>query len=282
MSMLAETATLAHGFTMAEIDRYATLTARRLWTSGLDFEERYDSAWHAIVELIYASDTKPDWREIIFAARNAIQKATGDQMRHHGVDKLRGGLAPKFRRYWGVEEGSDRPGAMHTVRSAVAEDFTDRLVERMALPAALSTLTAEEYEVVATLAVQDSRRAAADALGLSEAQFAHRLQRARAKVMALWLAPETPRQMGGSRGSTAEQRAAGVCGNGHNRDEHSYRDSRDLVVCRLCKRNANRRRKASESNEQRDRRRAADRERATAKRRQRASGAGPAVIHESR
>lgn len=221
---LGEIATLAHDFTMADIERASRISAYRARTGTfLTWGERYDIAWMAIVEEIYTAQEKPDLVEVGMSAVGAESKA---HLRHHGVVGLTGAneFTPRFRAYW------------HHV--AAETDFTDGIVDRLALAQVLGVLTPKEYEAIAALAALGSSVAAAKALGLSRPAFKERLRRARAKIFALWYAPETPRDLG-----RYKLTPDGQCTYGHDLTEHGViYDGR--LRCRRCKRNDARRKLA--------------------------------------
>ncbi|RYB90996.1 hypothetical protein EUA93_18855 [Nocardioides oleivorans] len=225
MSLVANTAELAHGFTMADVDRAARIAASRAKAPMLGYDERKDIAWMAIVEAIYASDERPEnLGQIGFTA---ISQEATDVQRHHGklsYRKLeRDEWAPHFAIYWRAVAGSG--------------SFSEQVEERVALGQVLGALTAEEYDVIATLAAFGNHAAAAEALCLTRTTFTTRLMRVRRKINALWLAPETP--------VGPRKRADGKCSYGHDLDEHGYQSkTRDHTLCRVCLRNAARRRRA--------------------------------------
>ncbi len=227
MSLVAETATLVHGFTMADLDRIARAASRlRHYIRSVDENDRYECAWHAAAERLYSSVEPPRYMDLVLAGLTAIQKEVGAHLRHHGIDRNTWEPAPRFTLYWDAST-VDRPGRW-------PEDFTDHVTERMALPQVLGLLTAMEYEAVSALAAHGSQVAAASAVGVSPHVFQQRIGRARRRIAEAWLAPDQPRQ-----------RRANACLSGHDRAEHGFMDEHGRWVCRTCKRNSHRRRRAN-------------------------------------
>lgn len=214
MSVIAETATLVHGFTMADVDRAAGIAANLHRDSYWRYDDRYETAWMAIVEHLYANTELPG-RDLVTVGNAAISKARNDESRHHGVDRY-GEPAVKAQRYWRAV-ASDEP-------------FADRVIELVALRQALATLTADEYEALAALASLGDQLSAAAYLGLSRAQFQRRLRTARQKINIVWVAPETPRDL-------TENKGDGCCKYGHPLEgDNLYISSEGRRRCRTCRR----------------------------------------------
>jgi hypothetical protein len=236
MSMLAETATLAHGFTMAEIERIARSAAYIKASRNLDDSDAYEAAWYGVVERLYANPERPEKQELIWAGIRAIEYVVYSDMSTHGVTRTHYEAAPNFLRYWGVPQTQPEHQSVHLpIRGFV--DFTDGVVERMALPQVLGLLTAVEYEAVATLAAHSSVTAAARALNVNRNALAARLDSARRRILAVWLAPETP---------VTRPRAGDEarCTNGHLREGNTVTytyATQTIRRCRLCARSSSRR-----------------------------------------
>lgn len=226
MSIVAETATLAHGFTMAEIEK---LTFRAFHLSSRffipDASERWEAAWFGIVEHLYSSEERPWPHELLEAGAAAAQAAARERGRHHG---LRGEdrIGVNFEKYWVSVAGR-------------RDDFTDKVAERLALPQVLGVLTDLEYEAISSLAMCDSLTEASAALGVEYKTLYRRVSMARKKIIAAWFSPETTPVRGSRKDKDVE------CRYGHARAEHSHKDPETRAwVCRTCKRNAERRRAA--------------------------------------
>lgn len=224
---IGETATLAHGYTMADIERYARFAWRNRGHANMDARDGLECAWFAIVELIYTSAQRPQSYELINAGNNAIRNMISDEMRHHGRStRPEVGITPAFRRYWNSTVSTE-------------DGFTERLVERLALRQVLAELTPVQYEVLVAIATHDTPRDAASHLNMDINRLRYHLAEARKQISELWMHPETPRSMRRPRRDKDT-----VCRYGHARAEHSYKSKRGLWVCRLCARNASRRRRS--------------------------------------
>lgn len=122
---------------------------------------------------------------------------------------------PRFLQYW-------------LPITAPMSDFTDRIVEREALPQVLSKLTPREYEAIATLAAYGSQKAAAEALGLTSRAFGMRLWNARMRLWRFWFEHETP--------PPRSRTSATTCRYGHLKAEHGFIDNHGTVAYRRCAR----------------------------------------------
>lgn len=228
---VATRAELAHGYTMARVDRladYAVNKASAL-ASSVGWSEARQVAWSAIVDLLYLTPEKPTEWSLIDAGKRAINDCWLDgHIRARGLkpDRENGGYveAPKFHAYWVFIVGP-RP------------DWTDAIIERMALPRVLGVLTPLEYDAVITLAAHGTMAKAAEALGVDYGRFKQRVHSARKRMLAAWFDDETPL-------TTSKAPAAVACRYGHSRDTHGYEAADGTRQCRLCKRNASRRRAA--------------------------------------
>lgn len=226
MSATSETATLVHGYTMAEVDRLAdvacAMSARVNRGTMLDREDRKDAAWHAIVELLYSCAEYPDGYTLIKAGSAAVNRETNDAYRHLGITRHHEDAA-KFTKYW-----------LPVITPAA--DFAEHLVERLALPQVLGELTPLEYETLITLAAHGNQVDAAAALGIKPAAFSQRIQSARRRIVRVWLEHETPVGAGPRRSTSAQE-----CSAGHSREQHGYKNSKGWWRCRVCVRNDQRR-----------------------------------------
>lgn len=223
MSDLTEAIDIAWGYSMADIERIAWSALRRSVRSmGCDLEDRYETAWGTIVELLFKSSEAPAFHELYKAALVGLSELARERQHLWGTDTRTGdGAAPRFSTYWlppRHQRGND--------------GFSDHLVEVMSLPTVLGVLSDAEYEAMITLAAYDGdQRRAAEALGLSYSTFYHRIEYGRRKVKAAWFDHETPP-------STANR--ADACRVGHLRSEHGKRRG-NTWVCRKCQNIADRR-----------------------------------------
>ena len=230
MSTVADNIAITWNYTLADIEsmswRAVRLATRNGWQM-LNSEDAHDAAWHAIAEQLYRYQTvEPDHWELVKAGASAIQEEWATNQRHHGYNRAAGGFGAEFIKCW-----------VTPIRSYAHDDgFSDRMCERLALPQVLDALTDQEHQTLVTLAAFGTQRAAATALGISEALMGRRVKGARAHALEVWFSPEIP-----PRSRTFND--LDHCAHGHSR-EHSYRDNRGGLICRMCKRNADRRTRA--------------------------------------
>lgn len=233
MGLVAEIAELRWGYTMADLERLTWTAVRRRTTSlVLDLEDRYETAWHGIVVALYDSHEPPTRWDLIHAGMREVDHAADEQLREHGKDMRRSRPLTGYVKYW------------LPIKHGQTDGFSDHLVEVMALPAALSVLTAAQYEAITALAAHDNDGlAAAASLGLTRVAFAQRLSTGRKRVKEVWFEGETVRS--GVSGVSGE-----ACRSGHSRAEFGVRVDRGPERggvgwdCTRCRRNKSRRRRA--------------------------------------
>lgn len=221
MTTVAETATLAHGYTMAEIDALSFKAARRSRSTVMAFEERQEVAWMAIVEMLYSGTERPTRFTLANCGSDAVDAESRRVLHAHGIRAGEPGVGehdqrPRFQQYW-------------LPITTPTSDFTERIVEREALPQVLAKLTPTEYETIVTLAVHGSQKAAAEALGLNPNAYTQRLWRARGRLWCLWFEHETP--------PPKTRASATTCRYGHSKADYGFTDARGSLHCRRCTRN---------------------------------------------
>lgn len=225
MSVLSETATLAHGYTMADLESIARHATRIRANRMIDPEEALAVAWHGAVVALYKAEVEPARHDLVEAGLEALSFELGRLRSHYGMqyangERLQFGGGANFKKYWAARPDTD-------------DRFTERIAERLALPAVLSVLTSRQYEAIATLAAFDNdMHAAAEADGSTYQAFRKNVLQARRRLQAVWFEHETPRRMSG----TDEK-----CRNGHSRSEHGYRNPAGKLVCGVCLKSGNRR-----------------------------------------
>jgi hypothetical protein len=167
---------LRHGYRLDDIRRYALMAAASRYTPHtLPHPDRVDIAWGAIVEHLYAAADYPSPTHLCHVGTVAISRATNREA-HHAATSRAGAPMPHAARYW------TRPAA----------PWWEDLVERIALSQVLALVRPREREALIALAACGTRRAAAEALGLSDQGLQSRLARARQRIEAAWYEGETP------------------------------------------------------------------------------------------
>lgn len=220
MTTIAETAELAWGYTMADINRAAGISvSKHRFSAGLDFDDRLACAWYGVVVELYSRDDPPTFHELLRAGLDALGEENGAYRRHHGRPNEDGEPTTKFLRYW---------LPVQRQKHYTDDGFSERLCENLALHDALAVLTPNQYEALSTLAAFDNVGArAAEALGMEYKQFMHLIYRGRAAVKEVWYGDETP----------PKRPFGNTCKSGHSRAEHGrQRPSDGAWVCAECNR----------------------------------------------
>jgi DNA-directed RNA polymerase specialized sigma24 family protein len=169
---------LRHGYNIADLERLAAFSTRRLYGVTTDPRDRYAIAWSAIAEHLYSADQRPDPNELIITGQTAIARNLHKELHHHGTAKDYQPM-PKYAIYWET-----------VIRHTPSPE--GRIVDRTALWQIWPQLTPVERSAVHAYAVHGTHQAAADALGIPYKTFAWRLSAARRRFLALWHEGETP------------------------------------------------------------------------------------------
>ncbi|MEU0081391.1 hypothetical protein ABZY58_26115 [Micromonospora tulbaghiae] len=188
--MLTADLHLAHGYTLADLNRLARASASSNRTMAADHRDLVDAAWSAIADAIYAAEHWLPEHELLRLGKGAIWSIVRDHRQTYGYRDREwdAGLAsaPRFCAYWLGQQVTPSPEGP--------------IVERLTLPRLLAALTDTQRRVVAAVAAHDGDRpAAAAALGVTEKALNHQLRMARMTCAALWVEGETPRRVAGRR-----------------------------------------------------------------------------------
>lgn len=177
---------LRHGYRLDDLHALAQRAAREAarWRY-LPYGERYDLAWSAIAETIYASDTRPRPHELIAAGWQAIDRdvLARYQMRGEVIGDA-GALRPRFAAYW-WSQGS--PSRSHE----------DRIVESVALRQIWGRMSEGRRRALVALAVHEDYETAAGMLGISYDAYKTKIRRARRDFFVLWHEGEEPSRVWG-------------------------------------------------------------------------------------
>ncbi|MGW4422581.1 helix-turn-helix transcriptional regulator [Streptosporangium sp. NPDC004631] len=199
--------TLRHGYNLADLHQLATRALWRVWGVTVDRHTRYELAWSAIAEAIYAAsdDQPPSPVQLIGVGQDAIGWHVRAEARHHGLSKhaeydpMRG-----FAAYWEIpvrHAGSPEPG----------------VVDRLALWQIWPELTDAQRKAVLALAAFGTYQAAAGSLGITYKTFKQHIGDARRRFLTLWHEGEQPSRIWG-----ADRR---VHRSGDAKTEVSYRNA---------------------------------------------------------
>lgn len=173
---------LRHGYTLDSLTRMAHFAARHCkpWHRGIELSARYEVAWSAIAEYLYAAEERPTSADLVRAAWEAIRHQADSRrqflgLAHDGPD----GPGRNFERYWRAVAGP-------------ADGPEERLIERLALAQIWPHLTQANRDALTALAVHGDYQRAAVALGISYKAFVSRISEGRRQFLALWHDGETP------------------------------------------------------------------------------------------
>jgi DNA-directed RNA polymerase specialized sigma24 family protein len=176
---------LRYGFSYGHVQALAKSAVRGHAPSlGMDASDRFEAAWGAIAEHLYAADEPPTPLDLIRAGRNALSLLRLGALRQRGYagrDPAAGaGSAPGFCRYW------------HNPVPPTPEDL---VVDWTALRQVMAGLKPVHARALLALAEHGDYQRAAAALGVPDATFYSQVGRARAAFLALWHEHETPSRM---------------------------------------------------------------------------------------
>lgn len=177
--------TLRHGYNLADLDKLARAAVWRIWGIHLDYQTRYELAWSAIAEHLYAApdDHPPAPRDLICAGQDAIAAHVDSEQRCHGWDREAGREMPRWAAYW--------------TGRALREPEAG-LIERMALWQVWPELTDAQRGAFLAVAACGTYDAAADSLGIAVKTLRNHLDAGRKRFLALWHEHETPPRFWGS------------------------------------------------------------------------------------
>ncbi len=195
---------LRWSYTLDDIHWISRLAVHTVGPLGMDWHERYDTAYSAAVECLYASEQAPRRQELIRAGQTAIYATINDYRHHHGFYKHKTlgatagpGSSPAFAKFWG----------------AASTPFDEVLVDRITVQQILPMLTERQRAAIAALAALEDYRASAHHLGIEPTTYRSLLGRARKEFFALWHEGEVPSRPWGTdrrvgRYDTEAERAA--------------------------------------------------------------------------
>lgn len=175
---------LRHGYTLDDLQQMTRAAVAADRSMAANVHDRFETAWSAIAEALYAADAPPPRHRLVEAGWSAIYREVRATYRESGYNAGEAasgwGTAPRWAAYW--------------LASFTTPSHEDRIVEKAALPALLQALTPSQRDVITALAVHHDRQATADALGLTRRAVDHQLRTARHRAAQLWHEGETPRR----------------------------------------------------------------------------------------
>lgn len=174
---------LRHGYTVSQVRALSlAVVTRQTWYQSVDFDQRLEVAWHAIIEHLYTASEPPEMPEMARAAEHAVSQDVQQMHRFYGrntQDRYAGTTTAGFKRYWSAA-ASHSPGPETAV------------TDRVALAQILPRLRPVNQQAIAALTDHDDYGLAAEALGISRRHFVGRISTARREFLSLWHEGETP------------------------------------------------------------------------------------------
>lgn len=179
---------LRHGYTLADLHAIARLAVHVAGYGASDWRERYDTAYSAIAEGLYAAEHWIARPTLVQAGQLAIYEVTATHRRHHGYYKAKtfgadhgAASSPAFLAYW-----------WNTCGAIPTPSCEGRVVERMSLNQIMPMLSEGQRDAILALAAHGTYQAAAEAMGMSQVAFKSQISRARRRFLAWWHEGEEP------------------------------------------------------------------------------------------
>lgn len=210
---------LRHGYTLAALDGIARCAVHSTGPMGMDWHDRYDTAWSAAAEHLYAATEAPHPGDLTHAGQRAIYATVRAEVHHHGHYTGRAaadrgyGTSPAFAAYW----------------SSAPSGFEPALIERLTLPAVLDALPDRAQQVLRAVAALGDQAALGPVLGVPAQRARRWLREARAAALALWHEHETPPTTPTIRG---RRRTSAPCGTRGGYARHRYHRESACQPCR--------------------------------------------------
>jgi len=158
------------------------VVTRQTWYQSVDFDQRLEVAWHAIIEHIYTADAPPAMPDVARAAEYAVSQDVQQMHRFYGrntQDRYAGTTTAGFERYW-------------RTTASLSPSHETTVTERVALAQILPRLRPLNQEAITALSAHEDYGLAADALGISRRHFTDRISKARREFLSLWHEGELP------------------------------------------------------------------------------------------
>ncbi len=173
-----------HGYTMADIHHTAQLAANTTWARGGDYVDRFEAAWHAIVEALVTSTEPPSRHDLVGVGQVATRDMVRAELRHRGAnaDDLSAGwgAARNFNRFWWQ-------------RNTIGPESA--VVDALALRQIWPRLSRQHRNDLILYATTGDLGVAAAAVGVTRQAFVLRLNAARRAFRVLWHEGEMPSRM---------------------------------------------------------------------------------------
>lgn len=179
---------LRYGYTLADLNRLARVAVAKAHARGMDYTDRYDTAWSAIAETLCEAPARPDSGSLILTGMGAVRDVVRVHLATRGYDQRDPyggqGSAPKWAQYW----------AMHRHPTGSPENA---IVDLLALTQIWAALTPVNRRALQALADMGDPHTAAAHLEMTHGSYTQRLVRARKQFLELWHEHETPSRLWG-------------------------------------------------------------------------------------
>lgn len=172
---------IRYGYTMHDLHRIARIACNANRDLASDWSDRYDAAWHAVVEHLITADEPPTAHDLAATAKDAIRAWAQSERQTYGrrAGEGRIGDAPRFAAYWAL--------------AGWTPSHEDTVVDRIAVGQIVDTLSPRRRQVLMALATTDGDvPTAAALLGMTPNLLTVTASQARRRLVALWLEHETP------------------------------------------------------------------------------------------
>jgi hypothetical protein len=192
--------TVAHGYTLTDIDRMARAACTADRSLAGDMTTRYDTAWSGIALALVEAESWPRPEALVRAGWQAIYAEVRAMQHTYGYSEHAKDFGPRAAAYW---------------TRVPADHAEDRVIEPLAVQQIVATLTTAESRAITALAIHDDYQAAADALGVGYTTLHQAVRAARARFQRRWYAPETPPPVRGMDKRVRSRTLSAACPQGH-------------------------------------------------------------------
>jgi hypothetical protein len=177
---------LRFGFTMASLDSLARKAVYESHWRFLPFHEKYDIAWSAIAEELYASSEPPRPHDLIRLGDKAIAAQVESYGHMWGAyySKPDREFKPRFETFWWSQA---KPTPSHE----------ERIVDHLAFRQIWPRLTQGNKTVLLALATHGDYERAAESLNKPYSTFTTQIWQARKQFLRLWHDGEPPSRVWG-------------------------------------------------------------------------------------